>query len=216
MATKRMAKTAKAKTKAEASGSAIAVHIPPPDIRHLKIKIRGMSPLIVNRFSEKAKRQIEDKQQQKAVKGRGKREPEAEYKASLYTFGSKYGFPASGFKKAMITASAQVIEKKKMFLRGCFFVKGTLHGETFVEIKGKPSMREDFVRLQGMGRPADIRYRAQFEDWTADLNIQYNAAVVSPEQLLNLLQVAGFSVGIGDWRPERDGHSGMFEVAKAA
>jgi hypothetical protein len=29
---------------------------------------------------------------------------------------------------------------------------------------------------------------------------------------VNLFNVAGFAVGVGEWRPERDGSNGMFHV----
>jgi len=72
-------------------------------------------------------------------------------------------------------------------------------------------MREDMVRV-GMGT-ADLRYRGEFADWSAKLLVRYNANVLSESQILNILNVAGFAVGVGEWRPERDGMSGMFHVA---
>jgi hypothetical protein len=30
---------------------------------------------------------------------------------------------------------------------------------------------------------------------------------------MNLLNTAGFAVGVGEWRPEKDGQYGMFRVA---
>lgn len=67
-------------------------------------------------------------------------------------------------------------------------------------------------RNVGMGT-ADIRYRAEFPDWKARVLVRYNANVLSEAQILNLLNVAGFAVGVGEWRPEKDGQYGMFHVA---
>jgi hypothetical protein len=72
-------------------------------------------------------------------------------------------------------------------------------------------MREDMVRV-GMGT-ADLRYRGEFPRWWATILVRYNMAVLSEAQILNLLNTGGFAVGIGEWRPERDGMSGMFHVA---
>lgn len=92
---------------------------------------------------------------------------------------------------------------------GAFHVIGDL-----VEIKGsRPAMRTDFVRVGRFSqRTADIRYRAEFKEWRVDLRILYNMRVISKEQIAHLLNLAGFSVGIGDWRPEKGGQFGMFEV----
>jgi len=73
-------------------------------------------------------------------------------------------------------------------------------------------MREDMVRV-GMG-VADIRYRPQFDPWAAKVRIAFNAAAISPEQIANLLDIAGFGVGVGEWRPEKDGSFGRFHVSR--
>jgi hypothetical protein len=71
-------------------------------------------------------------------------------------------------------------------------------------------MREDMVRLQG--RVADIRFRGQFKEWCAYVPVQVNTSALSIEQLANLFVLAGFAVGVGEWRPERNGQYGRFEV----
>lgn len=63
---------------------------------------------------------------------------------------------------------------------------------------------------------ADLRYRPEFSEWHAKLLVRYNANVLSESQILNLLNVAGFAVGVGEWRPEKDGQYGMFHVATEA
>lgn len=46
-----------------------------------------------------------------------------------------------------------------------------------------------------------------------DLNLRYNKnGVYTLEQIINLINVGGFSCGIGEWRPEKDGQNGMYSV----
>lgn len=74
-----------------------------------------------------------------------------------------------------------------------------------------PIMREDMVKI-GLGT-ADIRYRAEFRNWSADLNISYNkGGQFSLETIVNVLNAGGYVCGIGEWRPERDGNNGQFMV----
>ncbi len=40
-----------------------------------------------------------------------------------------------------------------------------------------------------------------------------NSGAISAEQIANLLNTAGFGVGIGEWRPEKNGSYGRFHVA---
>jgi len=71
-------------------------------------------------------------------------------------------------------------------------------------------MREDMVRI-AMGT-ADIRYRGEFKQWKVRLLVRYNASVLSPAQIYNLFNLAGFGVGVGEGRPEKNGSWGMFHV----
>jgi len=98
-------------------------------------------------------------------------------------------------------------------LRAAFHINGErgVDGEDLIRIIGDPSPREDMVRI-AMGT-ADIRYRAEFVGWSADITIKYNARNISDEQLAALLMQAGFGTGVGEWRPEKDGSFGMWELA---
>lgn len=184
------------------------VALPKPDIQVVTITIVSLSSLICHAWSDKAKKMMLDKQTKRASAGREAKDPEADYQASLYPHpDGGYGFPASAFKNAAVRAGTYTSDKMT-YLRGAFYVLGEM-----VKIDGKPEPREDMVRV-GMGT-ADIRYRGEFKEWKATLRVQYNARAVSAEQVINLFEVAGFSVGIGDWRPEKDGSHGRFRVEKA-
>jgi hypothetical protein len=85
-----------------------------------------------------------------------------------------------------------------------------------VTIEGKPVMREDVVKVGKFpNKVADLRYRAEFKKWSCVLTIKYNARVLTQDQIINLLHLAGFAVGIGEWRPEKSGQFGMFHVENA-
>lgn len=185
------------------------VTLPKPDIRVIQVPIQGLSSLIMHKWSDKAKKMMLDKQTQAAKTGRKAKDPEEDYRESMYEHpDGGYGFPGSAFKNAMVRAGTYT-DDKMTYLRGAFYVRGDM-----VKIDGKPEPREDMVRV-GQGT-ADIRYRGEFQEWSAVLDIQYNATAISAEQVVNLVAVAGFSVGIGDWRPEKDGEHGRFEVVTAA
>lgn len=184
--------------------------IPAPKIEQLRVSIQGTSPLICHRFGAKVRKQILDKQMKKAARAKDAKDPQAEFEESLYPMPNKpgsYGFPAAAFKKAAVAACSHVSGMTKVVSRGAFHVLGDL-----VEIEGSaPVMREDAVRLQGT--TADIRFRAMFTEWKVSLSIRFNAAVISAEQIINLLNTAGFAIGVGEWRPQRDGSFGMFNVS---
>lgn len=182
------------------------IELPALNLQTVNFVLIGDSPLIVHAWSEKAKRQMLDKQMKKASKAKEAKDPEADYEACFYrTPTGAYGFPAIGIKAAMVGA-ARYTDAKMTMMRGAFHIDAEM-----LEVTGEPRPREDMVRV-GMGT-ADIRYRPEFPEWSIVAPIKFNASVISAEQIANLINVAGFSVGIGEWRPERNGQYGRFHVA---
>jgi len=180
----------------------------------IRIKLVGDSPLIVNRFKEKSIRQMADKQAGVASAGREKKDAEAEYQGSLYMHPEGgYGFPCSAFAKAAVTACASLGKSviSQTQARQAFRVMGDM-----VKIEGKPHKREDVVKVGKFpNKVADLRYRAEFPEWSCFLTIRYNPRVLSASEVVNLFQLAGFAVGVGEWRPEKNGQFGMFHVQLA-
>lgn len=182
-----------------------SIVLPPINIQSVEFTLVGDSPLIVHAWSEKAKRQMLDKQMKKATKAKDAKDPQADYEACFYyTPAGKYGFPTIGVKAAMVGA-CRFVDMKMTEARGAFHIDGEM-----LEVTGQPRMREDMVRV-GMGT-ADIRYRPEFPEWSIATRVKFNAAVISPEQIANLLNTAGFAIGIGEWRPEKNGSYGRFHV----
>lgn len=182
------------------------ITLPALNIQFLKLRLVGDSPLICHAWSEKAKREMLDKQMKKAKQAKEAKDPDADFRASLYPHpDGGYGFPAVAFKAAAVDACSSIEGVTKVEARGAFHIIGDM-----VKINGDPTPREDMVRV-GMGT-ADIRYRGEFREWAAEITLRYNANVLSAEQIANLFNTAGFAVGIGEWRPQRDGSFGMFHV----
>ena len=205
------------------------VEIKALDIKRVNIRIKGDSPLIVHAWSEKAKRQMLEAQMRTTkTKAKEIRDPYADFIGSLYWLtekpeanpeafeeavkaGAKWGFPVGAIKQAgNATAYRLGWVKNQMELRGAYFLSSE-YGD-MAEIKGcVPEMREDMVRI-GMGT-ADLRYRAEFKNWYMDLTLEYNASSnITLEQILNCVNAGGYSCGLGEWRPEKDGIFGRFHV----
>lgn len=206
---------------AASAKTSTAIELPRLAIQTIEIPIVGDSPLIVHKFSEKAKKQMLDKQMKKASAGKEPKDPWRDFVESMYwldgmpddpteedVIKGRFGFPAVGFKAAAVTACTSIGSITKVAARQAFHVEGE-----FIVIEGvPPSMREDIARV-GMGT-ADLRYRGEFSPWRATLTVKFNANLMSAEQVVNLFETAGFAVGVGEWRPERDGPYGRFHVAK--
>lgn len=190
------------------------IQLEKPNFETIGITIKGTSPLIVSQFSAKSKKQILDKQMKKAAKKKEARDPKKEFEAAKYiTSDGKDGFPALCVKLAMVDSARFVEGLPATVLRGTIFVVADDMETGLIYIKSKKAkMVEDVVRLAGMGKPADLRFRPYYYDWSMKLTIKYDADILSQEQVVNLLSRAGVSNGLGEWRPERNGQHGMFEV----
>lgn len=211
----------------------VTIEVKPVEIATMNVRIRGISPLIMHKWSSKAKREMLDKHMNVTkTKAREAKNPVADFIESAYWMtpeptewteeaflkavedGARWGFPVTAIKQAAImAASRNDIDVKTTTLRGSFFIGGE-GPDMLAEVKGcVPEMREDIVRVGGISKNPDIRYRAMFSDWYMDLTIQYNVnGPITPDQIVNLINLGGFTCGIGEWRPEKDGTFGMYRV----
>lgn len=190
----------------EETSAQVTVQVPNIVLKKMTMTIVGESPLIMNKWSQKAKEQMLAKQMKQAKRGKEAKDPNKDYQESIYYHpDGGYGFPTIAFKSSAVEACRFTDGTKMTFARGAFHIDGE-----FAKIIGEPTPREDMVKI-AMGT-ADIRYRAEFTEWKAILNITYNANALSEEQIVNLFNLAGFGVGVGEWRPAKDGQFGRFRV----
>jgi hypothetical protein len=211
---------------AAATKQDVAIVLPRLDLGLMEVTLIGDSPLIVHAWSLKAKRLMLAAQTKSARGAREAKDPLADFEASMYRLADGgFGFPSVAFKTCAVTAGTSVAGLTKVAARQAFQVlgedvdvagafEGSVARVNLARITGKPQMREDLVRV-GMGT-ADLRYRAEFPEWSAKILVRFNRNVLSESQILNLLNTGGFAVGVGEWRPERDGQYGMFHVATEA
>jgi hypothetical protein len=175
----------------------------------LQVKVIGDTPLLVNQFSKKAIDAIISKQGKEAQQAREARNPQAEYEASLYRDNGAYVFPANAFREAMEDAAPDAQLSRAVVSRS---IRVLGH---WVKIEGSaPRMQVDMGRIGPINRKVAMPiYRGAFDKWTMTINIVYNANAISADQVVNLLNVAGFAIGIGAWRPQKGGNNGMFHVS---
>lgn len=182
---------------------------------HFDVPIRGVSPLIVNRWSEKAKAMMLAAQQTSAKAKKAPRDPGADYQASRYRFADgRDGFPATAFKASIVHA-ARLFDKSltQVMMKQAVIVAGE-GGEQLVPLVGDITMREDTPR--NANGVADLRYRAQFWPWSATLHVICVGGQFDEDSIYALVDAAGIG-GVGEWRPtspkSATGTFGRFEIS---
>jgi hypothetical protein len=72
--------------------------------------------------------------------------------------------------------------------------------------------RRAIIQKQGI-----IRCRPRFDEWSATFTIEYDPVLVAdPKLIVDILQDAGGRIGVGDYRPARNGWFGRYRVRSYA
>ncbi len=181
------------------------------EIGTIKVKIVGDSPYLpepmdmavlekYNKIKSKQSYTKDDISEEEKVKAK-----------FYYTENEEVGIPARAFYNSMIRASSYLFEIKQGGMRN--IKEGvTVEGDILPIKFKKQSVITHWGRTSGMkGSPRKIM-RNQFDGWTVELSIQYNKANLSAEQIINVINWAGFHIGVGGFRKEKTGNYGAFHV----
>ena len=188
-----------------------------------RIRLRGVTPLIVdNGAAGLDTRSAANIEKAQIAKRRGSnrtvaddiRLRELECLVSLYLDeGGAPTFPAAAFRKN-IESAARKLRQGAQVREGLIveeveeFDYDRSLGTTAAEL-ARTAQFTVGVRLRG-GRV--LRTRARFDDWAATIRVDVDPELVDREQLLTWLDIGGRRLGVGNWRPEKSGVFGRFEV----
>lgn len=187
----------------------------------IKVTVEGVTPFLSHCFAPLIITEMEEKKEKKAKAPRGAKNPERQFRLSLYPANGTvaladwensdyldqlFGIPALHFKQAMVQAGRVDDARTMAELKQLLWVEGDV-----LPIRGSvPRHVEHVVRIaRGV---ADLRHRGQFDEWQVDLGLHLTTDALSPEEALQLLQLAGRVSGVGDWRPQRGGDYGRFKI----
>jgi len=189
----------------------MSIKLTPIKRKKVTLWIKGTSPLIQHAWGEKSLNMLRKTSAERRKEPKVGRDPEGEADAATYyTQNGQYAIPAMAFKSAVIGAAHKDIGLEKTLVRKSLFVVCD-DPDTLLAMECEtPRGREDIVRV-GQGQ-TDLRYRPEFRNWRVKVIMEINAETLNEQDLVNLINRAGFGVGIGEWRPEKGGDYGRFEV----
>ena len=217
------------------------VKIQPLNIGKLTFKLRGTSPLVVHNFGDKSRKQMLEAQRSTNKAKKEPRCPTEEFLDAFYLLDGKlplpkindetkqksydekqvakflktatFGLPITGFKNAIIAACRNTDFTMSM-MKQTLFLSGVEHHDwAIIQSKNPPIMDSRICRLAGAARTPIERFRPMWNDWETTINVQFDANQMSPDQVANLVSIAGFFVGVFEGRPERSSLGwGRFEL----
>lgn len=187
----------------------------------------GDTPLIVHAWSEKAKRQMLEKQIGAAKSGKEQRDPDDDFRNALYVISEGvYGFPAMGVKNSFLSAAHKDKNIPRTSAQAGLWVdgqmtrlkpgrEGAVCDMPLMRIYGdEPVMREDMVSIgAGFKKTANLAYRPQFTIWAIKVTGRTHPLLINPDKLSVLILDAGGSIGLGEWRAEKKGNFGAYHLA---
>lgn len=193
----------------------LSVTIPEINNQELVVDIIGRTPLLVKRFDEKTQQGIEEAQQGVAKRKKEPRNPAEECeRARIKDERGRDCIRSIWLKKGMAAMGGYFGIPRGNVEQGVYVVGDLLP----IQFAGKkPIMNTARVRV-GVGSMAktSVAYRPEFRDWVCKgVRIGFDAAVLTPHQVISLLQHAGGKNGIGEWRPQKGGDFGRFDVVPA-
>jgi len=203
--------------KAEKKKDEKTLTISAPKLIRMPFKIRGISPYVQNKFSQKVLEQMRAAQEAGSTAKKGKKKDpkdfQALYEGSMHiSTEGWYGIPAPAFRNALVSACRLVgfkmtLGKMSVFTEADGFDRDD--GTPLVKItKGKPHYHE--YPVKNASGVADIRPRAMWEPgWEATVTVRFDGDQFTEEDVANLLMRVGLQVGIGEGRHDSRMGTGM-------
>jgi len=183
----------------------------------MDLYIIGTTPLICNRMSEKALRELLFPKGRKTDSDKAsnlKHNPLEEFRSSPYRLPDDdaptlIAGLSTWFKKSMATAALDMPGAKKTQIGRLTFVEGER-----VPIYGIPQILCSVTRSADINKTPDVRTRAILPKWCAKVTVSYSQPILREKSVLNLIAAAGMTIGVGDWRGEKgSGNYGSYRLA---
>ncbi len=184
----------------------------------VSVEIRGLSPLLQHRFGEEAE-QADSKPTRTVTVGYGTPREQAEKAVYRDQAGCCY-FPGQAIARLLREAGSN--HKQRGSRRSIKFIvpAGVIVPADAIAIldeKGK-AVKDFEIDSRPVTIPATkgrvMRHRPRWDTWTAEFSLEIDEDVLPVDLVHQLLEEGGRRIGIGDYRPERGGPFGRFEVLR--
>lgn len=183
----------------------------------IDIEIRGIQPLLMHRFTEEAETASSSKARSVKV-DRGTPREQAEKAANKHPDGTFY-ISAFAIPNAMGAAGANYkMPGTRKSMR--FIVPSAIRifDPTITVMNGSGPATDFEVDSRPVTIPSTkgriMRHRPRFDCWGLQFSIGVDDNLMEVSDAQMLLEQAGLSIGLGDFRPEKRGPFGTFRVTK--
>lgn len=182
-------------------------------MKTIDIEIRGVSPLLINRFREQA--EVPQTMQKNQKKDYGTPREQAEstayfdedtkklwvpsiwIKGAIQTIASDFKLPGSRKSVKSVSGGCIIPNEEKLYFNENYLLKD-------IEIDSRPCVIQ---------RARIMRHRARLEGWSLLFSISVDDSIIPINNVHELISEAGKRAGIGDYRPQKGGPFGRFLIS---
>lgn len=172
------------------------------------ISIKGVAPYIQHRFWKKGELMDAMTKTKAEKKGKSERKPrdyDEEMRSAMHiAVGGWTGIPCTALRSAMIDACRTVglvMTKAKMSVFVMPDGFDERDGTPLVRLLSPAGPERHDAHTRNDNGSIDIRVRPMWREWGAAVQVEFDADMITPESVVNLLDRAGRQVGIGEGRP---------------
>ena len=205
----------------------ITIH--PIELGLIKIRLEGKASYMSSAFTDEKIQVIMDKASGAAssIKGQKKlRDFAQEFKETMYVMPNKkwnenalkkpngtFCFKSRAIEQAFVSSCRHISTKKMSEHKGVINIT-----QEFIPFTKYKNITRRFqgVPCGGNKGGTTVCVYAEIIDWECELSLEYNKNRMGAEEIINMLDLAGFHVGIGSRRPENGGRFGTFRVIPLA
>ena len=185
-------------------------------MKQIKARIEGKTPLLLHRFTDEDQMSATSGQRTSTNGDRGTPKEQAEL--SLYK--NDEGIiimPQPNLYRCILDAGKffKSGKSKVTTQKSSIIPAAVMMDETYYEIQHKEPWEVDIrpVRIPSTGGRI-LRYRPVFHDWAIDFDMTLDENIIGIKLLRDIVDTAGNSIGLGDFRPDCKGPFGRFKVTK--
>ena len=208
------------KSEMEKENKSEQISIKPLNYKTITVEIIGTNSLLQNGQSPEMKEKLKERQKGTIPrKNRENRDSNVEFQRAISPYrlpdSGGFGHPCSAIRLSMVAAAK--LQGIPMTDAKQYFRIISDYGNLIpiLDLKNKlakPTEREDTGRRPPKIGGIDFLIRGEYKYWKMKFQISFDQDLIGTDAIINLLRHAGVKVGIGDWRPEKSGNFGTWEL----
>ena len=181
----------------------------------INVKIKGVTPLLMNRFTEEAEAKVSSGTSTVAIGKKGTPREQAAKKCYTDAEGNLY-IPGPNIFSCLIQAGKfHKVGKSKVTTTKSSLIPA---GMAVREIVCPLGTKDFEVDSRSVVIPATggriMAHRPRLDEWILGFTLEVDDSMFSPDFVRLLVDDAGRKIGLGDFRPDRKGPFGKFTVTE--